>query len=133
MPEEIEGKSIGPNSALGGSLDNTRMAHERTLLAWVRTSTSLITFGFTLYKLFQTLDETGVRPAAHHFLSSRRLGMSMILIAIIGLGLAIYQYWSEMSKLRKIKPDLAFSIAWVTAIPIFLLGLFFFLAAAFRQ
>jgi putative membrane protein len=129
MPDSVEVKSMGPDSAV----ENTRMAHERTLLAWVRTSTSLVTFGFTLYKLFQTLEETGAYRTAHHFLSPRRLGMSMIAIAVLGLGLAIYQYWSEMSKLRKLKKDMAFSIAWVTAIPIFLLGLFFFLAAAFRQ
>lgn len=32
--------------------DRTRLAYERTLMAWVRTSTSLIAFGFTIYQLF---------------------------------------------------------------------------------
>ena len=34
------------------ALDRTHLAHERTLMAWVRTATSLISFGFTIYKFF---------------------------------------------------------------------------------
>jgi putative membrane protein len=32
------------------ALDRTRMAAERTLMAWVRTALSMIGFGFTIYK-----------------------------------------------------------------------------------
>jgi inner membrane protein YidH len=39
------------------SLDRTIQAHDRTLMAWVRTATSLISFGFTIYKFFQYLRE----------------------------------------------------------------------------
>ena len=35
------------------AVDRTRLAYERTLMAWVRTATSLISFGFTIYKFFQ--------------------------------------------------------------------------------
>ena len=35
------------------AVDRTRLAHERTLMAWVRTATSLISFGFTIYKFCQ--------------------------------------------------------------------------------
>lgn len=35
------------------SIENTRLAIERTVMAWVRTGTSMITFGFTIYKFFQ--------------------------------------------------------------------------------
>jgi putative membrane protein len=34
------------------SIERTMLAHERTLMAWVRTATSLISFGFTIYKFF---------------------------------------------------------------------------------
>jgi inner membrane protein YidH len=33
------------------AVDRTRLAHERTLMAWVRTATSMISFGFTIAKL----------------------------------------------------------------------------------
>jgi uncharacterized membrane protein YidH (DUF202 family) len=42
-----------PPTAL--ALERTRLAHERTLMAWVRTATSLISFGFTIYKAFEYL------------------------------------------------------------------------------
>jgi uncharacterized membrane protein YidH (DUF202 family) len=35
------------------AVDRTRLAHERTLMAWVRTATSMISFGFTIAKLVQ--------------------------------------------------------------------------------
>src|SRR5262249_28618447 len=34
------------------ALERTRAAYERTMMAWIRTATSLITFGFTVYKFF---------------------------------------------------------------------------------
>jgi putative membrane protein len=33
--------------------DRTRLAYENTMMSWVRTATSLITFGFSVYKFFQ--------------------------------------------------------------------------------
>ena len=35
------------------SYERTMLSHDRTLMSWVRTATSLITFGFTIYKFFQ--------------------------------------------------------------------------------
>ena len=40
------------------AIERTRLAHERTLMAWVRTSTSLISFGFSIYKFFEYLKES---------------------------------------------------------------------------
>jgi len=38
------------------AVDRTRLAHERTLMAWVRTATSMISFGFTIAKLVPNRD-----------------------------------------------------------------------------
>jgi uncharacterized membrane protein YidH (DUF202 family) len=35
------------------AFERTRIAYERTMMAWIRTATSLITFGFAVYKFFQ--------------------------------------------------------------------------------
>ncbi len=42
--------------------DKTFLAYTRTLLAWIRTSTSLLTFGFAIYKLLQQEAE---KPGDH--------------------------------------------------------------------
>ena len=59
--------------------DRTKLAHERTLMAWVRTATSLISFGFTIYKFFDEIAPTrphtgfGSRPFALAMISIRKL------------------------------------------------------------
>ena len=35
------------------AVERTWLAYERTLMAWVRTATSMISFGFSIYKFFQ--------------------------------------------------------------------------------
>jgi len=45
------------------AVDRTRLAFERTMMAWVRTATSLITFGFTVYKFFQFEKALTQRPS----------------------------------------------------------------------
>ena len=44
---------------------NTRLALESTMMAWVRTATTLIGFGFTIVQFFERLNNMeGVAPAA---------------------------------------------------------------------
>ncbi len=42
---------IGRSTML--AFERTRVAYERTMMAWIRTATSLITFGFSVYKFFE--------------------------------------------------------------------------------
>jgi hypothetical protein len=66
------------------AIDRTRLAHERTLMAWVRTATSLISFGFTVYKFFQYLQESqGV--AVKGAIGPREFAALMIGIGITAL------------------------------------------------
>jgi len=43
------------------AVDRTRASYERTMMSWIRTATSMITFGFSVYKFFQ-LETPGSRP-----------------------------------------------------------------------
>jgi putative membrane protein len=44
----------------------TRMAADRTMMAWIRTALSLFSFGFTIYKVLQAFEEAGrVLPGAN--------------------------------------------------------------------
>ncbi len=65
------------------AVDRTRLAHERTLMAWVRTATSLISFGFTIYKFFQF--EQGRPPDAGSLIRGAWIRALMIATGLVAL------------------------------------------------
>src|SRR5208283_725073 len=70
----------------------TRMALERTLMAWVRTSVALIGFGFTIVQFFQRLEgmenvAPALRPQA-----PRQLGLALIGAGVLALVISAQQY-----------------------------------------
>ncbi len=117
------------------AVDRTRLAHERTLMAWVRTSTSLISFGFTIYKFFQYLSENRQGAAAETLIGPRGFALLMIGIGLAALILATVEHRRGLRALRaEYGGDLvAYSIATVIAALIGLLGVLGLLAVTFRQ
>lgn len=71
----------------------TRMALERTQMAWVRTGVSLIAFGFTVYQVLERL------PNRAHATSARDLGLILIGTGILAMLVAILDYRSMMDYL----------------------------------
>ena len=67
------------------SFERTLLSHERTVMSWVRTATSLITFGFTIYKFFQLELGTTGRPQVHHVITARTFAMIMIGTGLFAL------------------------------------------------
>src|SRR5262245_39007756 len=89
----------------GMALKRTLLALDRTLMAWVRTGTSLISFGFTIYKFFQYLREgQPVKPRAH-LLEPRDLALILIALGIGALLLATVQYQRQTRDLLKEYPE----------------------------
>jgi putative membrane protein len=70
----------------------TRLAVERTIMAWNRTSLSLIGFGFTIYQFFDKFQEATVGPNAPHPRAPRLLGIALVLAGTLGTLMALYQY-----------------------------------------
>ena len=70
----------------------TRLALDRTLMAWVRTSVSLIGFGFTIVQFFQHLQGMeGFAPATRPQ-APRELGLALIGAGVLALIIALWQY-----------------------------------------
>ena len=114
------------------AVDRTRLAHDRTLMAWIRTSASLISFGFTIYKFFQYLRDKG-ELVEGRFFGPREFGMSMIGIAMTALVLATFVNRREMKTLRKRYAYVPYSLATVVAGLVGILGVVTFLAVFLRE
>jgi putative membrane protein len=70
------------------------------MMAWIRTSTSLITFGFGIYKFFDYFQ--GSQPAEQTVIGPRRFALLMIGTGLFVLAGAAVQNWSELRRLRRI-------------------------------
>jgi putative membrane protein len=100
-------------------------------MAWIRTSTSLIAFGFTIFKFFQYLatDEHRREPIVSPWV----VGMVLIVAGIVGLGLAWLQHRQEMKALREeAGGPLPYSISGIMAAFIGVLGAFALVTVALR-
>lgn len=120
-----------PYSSNQLAVDRTRLAHDRTLMAWVRTATSLISFGFTIYKFFQTMQEKG--QTQNRLLGPREFALLMIGIGLTALALATIQHRQDMRKMRAQYPRVPYSLVTVLAGLVTLLGIVAFVAVVFRQ
>ena len=68
------------------------VASERTLMAWIGTSISMIAFGFTLAKLFQSLSAQGlfVKGSAGNVCTAEGVGMVQVAIVTLALIAAVF-------------------------------------------
>jgi len=129
MKQELD--SADPSS-LDLAVDRTRLAHERTLMAWVRTSASLISFGFTIYKFFQYLRGQN-QLAQDRLFGPREFAMALVIIGLTALVLATLQHRTEMASLRKHFASVPYSLATIVAGLVGLLGVITFAALILRQ
>ena len=132
-PRQVsERVSPASNQATDLARERTWLAHERTLMAWVRTATSLISFGFTIYKFFDYMQDerpTGVRGV----ISPRGYAAMMIGAGLVALVLASAQHARYMKQLRKAGGSAQYSLATVIGILVSLMGIATLIAVIFHQ
>ena len=80
----------------------TILAADRTLMAWIRTTLSMISFGFTIYKFLQAMFESGKSTMVSAPNGPRNFGLALISLGVWALAIACVQYWREM---RRYDPD----------------------------
>jgi putative membrane protein len=71
----------------------TRLALERTIMAWLRTAVALIGFGFAIVQYLDRLEQTPGAHAAYLPHAPRYLGLALIACGILALVISIWQYW----------------------------------------
>ena len=118
----------------------TRLALERTIMAWLRTAVALIGFGFAIVQYLEHLEEISGARAAYLPHAPRYLGLALISCGILALLVSIWQYrwgirylWGEpygpiagVTQEGKQTPVIAVAIVLIG------IGLFAFFAVLFR-
>lgn len=87
----------------GMSFQRTRMSADRTLMSIIRTSLALISFGFTIYQVFNKLREAGAVSGAA---AARNFGVALVLLGIGMLVLGIVYHLMFMAGLRTERGEL---------------------------
>ncbi len=111
--------------------ERNRLALERTLMAWTRTSTSLIAFGFTIYQIFRYLSEND--RLRDPYVSPQIFGVVMIFIGLAALILGWFQHRQELRALRSDFGPMPYSIASIVAAMIAGLGVIALLGVTLRM
>jgi putative membrane protein len=113
---------VAPDTNTELAIERSRLASERTLMAWIRTSLSMISFGFTIFKFFEYLAEVPGAAAARH--GPLNLGRVMVVLGILLLIPAIAQHWQFLRQLSaRAHRAFPWSLALITAGVIQLIGI----------
>jgi putative membrane protein len=97
LPKPDESKNLNNEFAK----ERTHAAYDRTLMAWIRTSLSLIGFGIGI---FEVLEKTGGDTL---FRSSKLVGLLLILLGIFAVVLAIKE--NKNDHVQLMNPDFRYN------------------------
>jgi putative membrane protein len=140
--KDVERFSVEPTAGNHFSWSRTRLALERTFMAWIRTAVSLISFGFTIVQFFQRLPQMQGDQVARPLNpdAPRILGLSLIGAGVISLAISSRQYrkgvkylWSsQFGAIAGTGDHPLTTPVMAVAIMIILIGLFAFLSVLVR-
>lgn len=98
MSAEHEKLHIAPALPTDMGMMRTIMAADRTLMAWIRTALSMISFGFTIYKVLEGVADQGMLP---HSDTPQRVGLFLVGIGTLSMILGVFSYWATLKDLRR--------------------------------
>lgn len=81
--------------------NRTRAASERTLMAWVRTSLAMISFGFSISTFFRSLRQAEGLPPLRFSSEPLVLGLGLVVLGTVVLALGAMQEYRFMREARE--------------------------------
>jgi putative membrane protein len=109
----------------------TLMAIDRTLMAWLRTALSMISFGFTIYKILQTFQVEGMTLPRPN--TPRNIGLFLIGLGTLAMAMGIVEYWGAVRSLRSLKQVRLLRSSLVMALLMLALGTVLFVGISGRM
>lgn len=85
---------LDANTRLG--VERTYLSHERTLMAWIRTSVSLIGFGFSIQQFFRV---ARANKPPDELIGPYEFGFLMMVIGLVALSLAVIQNRADLKSM----------------------------------
>ena len=108
----------------------TVMAAERTLMAWIRTSLSMLSFGFTIYKILDALQEGGtILPQEN---TPQNAGLFLAVAGTLAIVMGTIEYWMTLRQLQLLEHFRLGRPALLMALLICVSGLFLTVSIAFN-
>lgn len=90
-----------PNIQSELARERNRAAAERTLMAWIRTSLSLIGFGFGIDRIVSAIRGFNQNVETNPIQLSRLLGLAFILLGVYAMLMAALEHSQELRRIQQ--------------------------------
>jgi putative membrane protein len=113
----------------------TRFAADRTLMAWIRTSLSLIGFGFGIPTIVKAIETTRIRSDINpHHLFSTLIGLAFISVGMFAMAASLIEHRRFLKQIQRDQLTYESSnIAEMVGIALLLIGVISFLGVLLRS
>lgn len=105
------------------------MAADRTMMAWVRTALSMLSFGFTIYKFLEDIE--GKRKFGGQDLP-QHIGLFLAGVGTLSILLGTLEYWDTLKELNRIEMFSLRRPVLLIALVMSCAGVALFVSIAFR-
>lgn len=112
--------------AFGRSL----MAADRSLMAWIRTGLSMISFGFTIYKILDGFKDTAADAEFTH--SPRAVGLMLTGLGIMAVVMGTVEYFQRRREVLPHHPVKLWRPSFIMAVIMSVIGLIMFFGITLR-
>jgi putative membrane protein len=80
----------------------TIMAADRTLMAWIRTALSMLSFSFAIYKILEDFEKAGNFFRREN--TPRNVGLFLAVMGTSAMVMGTVEYWCTLQDLRQDSP-----------------------------